>query len=798
MTTEFNASVGEVVSAITPLSNFSTRQVPRREHLGQRAHLDFISRQSNDTKSEVGIKGVYSSPEHRQLSLHGRIDLLETLSQEPQEAFRITEFKSVVLPIASLDDICFPPPERFTRQALIYTYLVSKQKRANSTKIVNCRLVIHNLTDDAEKTLDLDFDVREIEGWLNEYIDLKIHEKAKNTALSAHRCELASTLTMPYPTYRNGQKDTIDLTYESFCSGKDVIWEASPGFGKTITMLLPALKAALGRGKPVFFATAKGGGRQPVLSTIEAIQKYCPELSVIFLSARSELCLHKYGSCRENECSFEKLEPDEFGRFDTPSELDNCKIITRRELRDVGELENLCPVDLSFLYAERSDIVIGDYNFVYDPGARLRQFRDPGPSGWTLLVDEAHNLFNRGREIFSTAIPADDIWNCRRMLEDEGWRFDSLGSFQKLLIVLELIGVGVQASISEVSPAEPQSIEIDETEWEEYLDRLSLSMADFIIDAQDRVASEVVDSLWSVYRQIEYFVHLLDEEREAFPIYADVDVREMGVKCLDASGKLADINARFNNIAAFSGTMSPLEFYKTAIGLTVRPTETLQVDPIFSRTRQLVVLADDIDTRFKMRPREAKHIAETLIEFCGMKTGGYLAVFPSFAFMNLITPYLDQSDLNFVVQARGMSYSERRRMRYILDKPNETTLAMIVAGGQFSEAADYPGDACVGVAIVGPCLPPPDPWRDELGDYWQRNGEDGEKVAYIVPAMQRVVQAAGRLIRSEEDRGVVLLMDNRYLQSRFLDVLPVSWQDYLKSKKINWQTSVRNFWAKEL
>ena len=107
----------------------------------------------------------------------------------------------------------------------------------------------------------------------------------------------------------------------------------------------------------------------------------------------------------------------------------------------------------------------------------------------------------------------------------------------------------------------------------------------------------------------------------------------------------------------------------------------------------------------------------------------------------------------------------------------------------------YPGDACVGVAIVGPCLPPPDPWRDALSQYWQRNGEDGEKIAYIVPAMQRVVQAAGRLIRSEDDRGVVLLMDNRYLQSRFIDALPESWQEYLRSSRADWQTAVRNFWA---
>ena len=381
------------------------------------------------------------------------------------------------------------------------------------------------------------------------------------------------------------------------------------------------------------------------------------------------------------------------------------------------------------------------------------------------------------------------------MIEDEGWRFDSLESFHKLLNILEIIGVEIQGSISTVPRGEPQSIEIDETELENLIDQLSFIMADFLINSQNRFEPEVESVLWSVLRQLEYFVSLLQEDRESFLVYGDNDLREIGIKCLDSSGKLSEINARFNNIAAFSGTMSPIEFYRNAIGLTVRPTEILMVDSIFSKDKQLVVLADGIDTRFKARSREAQKIAETLIEFCKMKVGGYLAVFPSFEFMDLVLPYLEGSNLNYVAQERGMSISQRRGIRKALDQENTTTLAMIVAGGQFSEAADYPGDACVGVAIVGPCLPPPDPWRDALADYWQRNGEDGERIAYIVPAMQRVVQAAGRLIRTEEDRGVVLLMDNRYLQRRFREVLPESWQEYLKSSRKDWQNSISDFWA---
>ncbi len=792
MTDELSTSVGELVSAITSFPDFNTRQVPRRELLGQKAHLDYIAGHTGDVRSEVGIKGVYNSIEHQQLSLHGRIDLVEIIQKEPEELLRITEFKTVVLPAGSLDDISTPPPERFSRQALVYAYLLNKQKKLNS---VLSRLVIHNLTDDENRRIDLNYSEREIESWLDEYINLKIHEKAKYIAISSHRQGIAEKLTMPYPNYREGQKDTINLTTESFCSGKDVIWEAAPGFGKTITMLLPALKTALGRGKPVFFATAKGGGREPVLNAIEALREHSPDLRVIFLSARIELCIHKYGSCRESDCPYEKLEPDYFGRFDTPPELENTKIITKRELRNVGQLEGLCPVNLSFLFAERCDLVIGDYNFIYDPGARLNPFREPELSGWTLLIDEAHNLFNRGREIFSSTIPVDTIWNCRRMIEDEGWRFDSLESFHKLLNILEIIGVEIQGSISTVPRGEPQSIEIDETEWENLIDQLSFIMADFLINSQNRFEPEVESVLWSVLRQLEYFVSLLQEDRESFLVYGDNDLREIGIKCLDSSGKLSEINARFNNIAAFSGTMSPIEFYRNAIGLTVRPTEILMVDSIFSKDKQLVVLADGIDTRFKARSREAQKIAETLIEFCKMKVGGYLAVFPSFEFMDLVLPYLEGSNLNYVAQERGMSISQRRGIRKALDQENTTTLAMIVAGGQFSEAADYPGDACVGVAIVGPCLPPPDPWRDALADYWQRNGEDGERIAYIVPAMQRVVQAAGRLIRTEEDRGVVLLMDNRYLQRRFREVLPESWQEYLKSSRKDWQNSISDFWA---
>jgi len=837
-----SASVREVANALTPPVTGLNLTLPKRNQLGRQAHIEF-AKQHDSGQPEMDIRGVYRSTDGQQLILHGRIDLYEKIGDRE----RVTEFKTVILPPRGLKQFIDTPPERYILQSQIYAYLLHSKLNlqgkpnvaGDSTKYeklphchsresgnqetsdvtssseldshfrgndvvifqenIHCRLVIRNLTDGEQRTWEVPWSVAEVESKLDEYLNRCMYESAFDRTVRTHRHGVARTLNWLYPDFRPGQEDAIALINESINKGKDLLWEAPPGFGKTAVVLYSALKQAMASGRQLFFATAKGGGRDPVRDAVITIQKQSPDLHVLFLSARNELCLKDPATQNSlvytcKECKLNRIEIDAFARAGLPSELIENNLITINQLREIGSKYCVCPVDLAFALTYRVDLVVGDYNFVFDPAAQLQQFRlqdsHSGPAAWTLLIDEAHNLFNRGRETFSTRIELNEVLNCIRLLEFEQWRFSENASYHALKEILERLSCVIQNALSGIAEEGIVPLDAAQFEWGNLEEGIGKRFAEFLLDAIDRLEPEVESALWMIYRKVVYLVDLQRNDRDSFPFYGDRDLSAVGWKCLDPSEKLREVYPVFSSVVAFSGTMSPIDFYRNALGLGDRPVMTFDTPSIFPKNRQRIVLARGIDTRLRKRSKEAERIANVLIEFCQLREGGYLAVFPSFDFIELVKPYFNDINIHVVAQYRGMSAVERRCIRQALDKIGTSTLALVVAGGQFSEAADYPGDACVGVAIVGPCLPPPGQWREVLRQYWEWRGEDGEQIAYIIPAMQRVIQAAGRLLRRKEDRGIVLLMDDRFLESRFLDLLPSSWHEAVNHSGTVWQSSV--------
>ncbi|NQU05295.1 MAG: hypothetical protein HQ568_04315, partial [Calditrichaeota bacterium] len=308
-------------------------------------------------------------------------------------------------------------------------------------------------------------------------------------------------------------------------------------------------------------------------------------------------------------------------------------------------------------------------------------------------------------------------------------------------------------------------------------------------------------ALWKAYITLKDFSKILSRDQDKYLYLGDNDSRVIQLCCLDPADELREIYRRFRNVAAFSGTITPLDFYAGAMGFGERSLVKLDVSGWYNENRCLITVASGVDTRYQARNAEYSRIAKIIKDFVKYQQGGYLTVMPSFAFLNQVAAIFQNeietpdNNIEILIQKPGMRFTERKQFTKLLKRKNATTLAFVVAGGQFTEAEDYPGDACVGVIIISPCLPPPNIIRNASLAYWERQGENGHSIAYLYTGIRRVIQAGGRLLRREDDRGVILLIGDRFMKQPVLGLLPQHWQESILQDKTDWRTRVAEFWS---
>jgi|GEM_PF-3594037 DNA excision repair protein ERCC-2 len=790
---QFKASVREIASTHEPVRHESRGNIPFRDHFGVEAHIELVEN-SKDCRSEVALSGEYISKSGTQLKLRGRIDILcETDSHSI-----ITEFKTVVLPSGSLDELTLASMADFRLQASLYAYLLDMTYSIDDLTVpvkVQCEVKVLNLCDGEFKTWKFDWDRTEIENRLEDYIAFLEDRAAIAVADKARRAKLASQLRWPEISFHSGQSEMIQDIKDVLQQGANLLWQAPTGYGKTATMLYAALKHSLSAGGTLYYATAKGTGKDPVWKFVNKILPNCDDLRVLFIASRDDLCTPSLEGCSAEHCERRQAPIHRPTDKDIPAELLDCNLINEEILCDVAESHTLCPTELQQWMIERADLIVGDYNFVYDPSARLSVFRQPEYEHWTLLVDEAHNLVQRGQDIFSLKIDVKEINTCLQLLIEDRWQFSENETYEEMIRLTESLVETIQMLLRDVEGDVMAPIPPAEGIWSELSLEFGIGLGRLMIGAIDKLDPDLKVLLFEINNNVKFMNELLKYDRSSHVFYGIHDSTEIGIMCLDPADHFRHVNAGFGSVAVFSGSIQPFQYYRSALGIDDRSLKELCSSSIFPVENSKVVLAKDIDTRLTSRQKCAPEIGRTLAEFCSLKIGGYLAIFPSFKFIDLIIPYIYRKDVKLLVQQRGMGAAEIKQIMESLKSSNETSLALIVAGGRLAEAIDFTGDSCVGVAVVGPCLPPPSPFRQALRYYWQSMGEDGKKIAYIMPAMQKVIQAAGRMLRHKDERGVILLMDDRYISERYVDLLPEEWLNALKYGGNDWHMIVSNFWS---
>jgi DNA excision repair protein ERCC-2 len=778
-------SVTEIVQALTGREWAERMPLPMRSRLGQLAHADFLAKTPPEER-EVAIMGEFSSETGWELAISGRIDRVE----RQKEKLRVVEFKSSALTSEVLNGNSYEPPARFVLQTQIYCYLFARPNSWGGK--VKGKLVLHSLVDNGRREIDVPWTVEEVEALLERYVDSQMRWKAERGADWERRRELARMLRWPFGGYRHGQEEIAETVGQVLKEGGDLLMQAPPGLGKTMAVLYPALKYALANGRRIFFATAKGEGRTPIGQAVEMLQQQ-GAVRVLVMSARRELC-PDVSVATTSDCT--ECGADIAIHTNPIADVWQKPLLTARELNGLATQYHCCPVALAREIMSSADLVVGDYNYVFDPWARLPAFQEPALKDWILLIDEAHNLFDRVRTANSVQVDLPIIRGLMEIITDDLWRWQ--GAAVAMNSALATLGEALDKVEEDLQQeAGVGNLELNATQWARLAEEVGLAAGRLMATSGEMMDRKTASAIWDVCRTLDRMAILAGQDREVFQTYGNATNDSFGIECLDPSGVCREMFARFDNVVAFSGTLAPLDFHKRALGFGGRPTAVLDAADPFHNSQRLVLAMPAVDSRWRSRPRQAEAVAEVIQRLVRLKRGGYLAVFPSFQFLNMVLPFLKGEGIDILVQQPAMNAASRVALRRKLGRKRRATVALVVAGGQFTEAADYPGDACVGVVVVGPCLPPPEPLREALRQYWSEREEDGYGVAFVYPGMRRVAQAGGRLIRREDDKGVIMLLDDRFLQEPYFGLLPAEWRQVMKTAEENWEEEVREFWQEE-
>jgi DNA excision repair protein ERCC-2 len=634
------------------------------------------------------------------------------------------------------------------------------------------------------------------------------------------RDESIRALAFPFSGFRPGQRQLAVAAYRVLAKGGRLFLEAPTGIGKTISVLFPAMKA-MGESKVerVFYLTARTVGRTIAEKAFADMRRAGLRARTLTLTAREKLCVRDGQPCDTSTC------PLALGYYDRSKAAMRTALkheeITRPVLEAVAQEHQVCPFELSLDASTWVDAVICDYNYVFDPQVYLRRHFAEESGQYGFLVDEAHNLVDRARDMFSAELTVAEIQEVKRALKGVPRCAKAL---TKLVSGLKKLA-GTKATISELSgsssapgelnfysgtnPAEPPSL--TSAAGAENQNRTSRELPDFLLPLLDQAlkeaeawlvqnqAAEFREQLLQLYFRLHAFRRTAEayDERFVTIIEGPPSVR-VRLFCLDPSFLLGQALDRGKAAVFFSATLRPLDYYRTLLG-GAADSPTLQLVSPFPPENLAVLVHDGIQTHLKGRAASLLEVAEAIGALVDRRQGNYLVYFPSFRYMTAALEAFQalKPATSILVQRPAMTEAEREAfLAGFRAEHNETLVGFAVMGGIFGEGIDLVGEHLIGAVIVGVGLPQLCLERDLIRNYFQDRTGDGFGYAYTVPGMNRVLQAIGRVIRTETDRGVVLLIDTRFRETRYRRLFPPWWQVKRVRTTETVAQAVGAFWSK--
>ncbi len=601
--------------------------------------------------------------------------------------------------------------------------------------------------------------------------------------LAAHRAEVAlqmKALAFPFAQYRAGQRELAAEIFRTIRDKKMLLAQAPTGTGKTLAALFPALKG-IGEGfvERIFYLTARTTARRAAFDALGLLPDSA--LRAIALYAREKVCIHDAPLCRTGTC------PRQIGYYDRlPQALAAAKALPgrfdREAVRALADEYELCPFEFSLDLSLECDVIVCDYNYLFDPRVRLQRYASGSKQGQVLLIDEAHNLPDRAREMYSARLPGKLIDRARRSIPQSARKGELYLSLRALRRTME-----AAAEEGEI----PRAEETPRPELTERCEAVLCALQESAEGDPALCAQLRLELTGWVYQSAGY------DETCRLLFEGGKSSREITLYCTDASARTGAVLRRSRAAILFSATLTPPEFYKTLCGMKEDSACVHLLSPF--PPENLLVLHLPVSTRYKAReatlPRVVSAVAALALS---REKGNFITFFPSYAYLRqaaeLLEPLLD-GKAELLIQTPEMDEEARAAfLSRFSPEPDGRLLALCAMGGVFSEGIDLPADRLCGAAVVGVGLPQIGVERDALRKRYDEAYGDGYAYAYVYPGVGKVLQAAGRVIRSENDRGALLLIDDRYAADPYPALLPAQWtlRRVFTDKQIAEQ--LRGFW----
>ena len=592
-------------------------------------------------------------------------------------------------------------------------------------------------------------------------------------------------MKFPYENIREGQSEFVRTAYRTLARGGVLYASAPTGTGKTVSALYPALRAlGDGRVEKVFYLTPKTTTAEAAKECLELVAERGAKIRAIILTAKERCCIGNH-ACRDSRKNCRFAPCKNIGEAALALYNMGLTVVTSRDFMRFGEQFGVCPHELSLTYAELCDVVICDFNYLFDPRVYIRRFFTEGGK-YAFLVDEAHNLSERAREMYSAELSASEIGapsddEALGVMSPTKKMADAARTvFEEIFYPVvkeelrenregEMVGA---ANLSEI-PARLYTLlgEILSVVDDELRDNLR---------ARDEERDARVKVLRNYYYKMKKFAEAADRFDDAYKLFVFFEGGEIRVKifCLDTGPAIKKCLGKGHGAVLFSATLSPLGYYRSVLG-GERSDEMLEVNSPFAPEQLAVAIMDKISTRYSEREDTLLAVCRAIAATVSAKRGNYMIFSPSFAYSEALAELFRAKypKIRVLSQKRDMTRSEKEEFLAEFRKDDQSYLiGFCVMGGIYSEGIDLAGDSLIGAVIVGIGMPALSYEREAIAEYYQEKYDEGKQYAYIYPGMNRVFQAAGRVIRREDDRGVIVLIDDRFDDPLYRKSLPKLWE----------------------
>ena len=752
--------------------------------LGGKIHRKIQRQMGADYHAEVALK--YEIPcKGFVIRLEGRADGIIEL---PKGAV-IDEIKGVFMNLEQLKE----PIEVHLAQARCYAYIYAVQHELDE---VGVQMTYCNMETEELKRFQQVYTYKELEEWFFELIGR--YEKWARYQVTWREKRNLSIKGVEFPfDYREGQRNLTVSVYRTILRKKKLFIQAPTGIGKTIATVFPAVKAVgEGLSERIFYLTAKTITRTVAWQAFELLREQALRMKVIILTAKEKICFCEETKCNPDACPYAK------GHFDRVNDavyelLTTSDCVDREIIEEQARKWNVCPYEMSLDLSEWMDAIICDYNYVFDPNASLRRFFGEGvKEDCIFLIDEAHNLVERGREMYTASIYKEDFLRIKKIVRYEDEKLATrLEACNKQLLALK---------------RECEDYQIFDSVSNVYLKVLNLmtQLEHFLEENKERSGNdEMRNEVLEFYFRIRMFVDTYERLDENYIIYSEIEQDGKFKLCLYCVNPAANLQSCLEKGAAtifFSATLLPIRYYKKLLSVE-KDDYAIYANSPFDSSNRLLLMGEDVSTKYTRRDASMyQRYARYILQVAESRTGNYMVFFPSYRFMEETYEFFIEqveetgSAVDYVMQSQYMSEEAREAFLENFEETKKSSfIGFCVMGGIFSEGIDLTDDKLIGAMIIGTGLPQVCKEREILKYYFDTHGERGFDYAYLYPGMNKVLQSAGRVIRTDMDRGVILLLDDRFRDRRYRESFPREW-DNIKSCNIkNITAQIQSFWSEK-